>query len=150
MRLAGDRHPVFSVGLHGALKPGEKGEGRGVALAGAGRALDQQDRIAAVPADVVPLARLEVVQRAGLVHGLQAGQEAGLAGSRLIGLRYVHRACDLRVGDAIIEHVEARLSAFHGLAQLLDDGRTETAVPVVRTMIEGAEIAVLAAPSSCR
>ena len=77
--LAAGGDPEGAASHQRALHPGQDREGGRVALAGAGRPLNQQERLGAAARDEVVLAGLEAVQHAGRVERDEPGHEPLLA-----------------------------------------------------------------------
>jgi hypothetical protein len=132
--LAGEEDPVRHALLHRTLEPCEDGEGRAVALAGAGRTLDQQHRRPGVPPDKLPLARLEVVEQPCVPERVQPGEERLLAGRAVpvAGRRGLHQPVEQSVrrpGAEPVDHLGAPVG-----------------VPLVGARVERGELAALQGP----
>ena len=132
--LAGEEGAEPLIGGHGALEAGEEGEGGGVALAGAGRTLDEEERGAAVAGDELALARFEAMERAGGVEGVETGHEARLTLRSGLGPEGER---PLLAGEDGIEGVLAAGDQARG------DLRGPRAVDVVRIRVEGVGLAWL-------
>jgi len=105
-----------------------------------GRPLHQQDWVCTVTPDVLTLARLEVMDRACLVHRLHSLHKAELALDCRV--RPAHLGIRTRVGNPVVEHVAFFKPSLDLFTQWLDDAGAEVAVPVIRAEIKRVQFAV--------
>ncbi len=134
MGLAGEEDAEVFTGRHGTLEAGEEGKGGGVALAGAGRALHEEERGAAVAADELAFAGLEPVQGSRGMQRIETGHEPRLGLRSRLG---PERQGPFLAGQQGIERV---LAAGEQTLNHLGGPR---AVDVIRVRVEGVGLAGL-------